>query len=127
MNTIIVSGNLGNNPEIKTKAQGKDLATFSLAYQITKEKTGWIKIQCWNKLAKTVEEYLSRGDKILIEGSLDYSTWEKDGKNQSKTDVIARRIEFIKVKGHKVSKEKDDIDRLFTLVDKASRNAVRNC
>ena len=98
MNTIIVSGNLGNNPEIKTKAQGKDLATFSLAYQITKEKTGWIKIQCWNKLAKTVEEYLSRGDKILIEGSLDYSTWEKDGKNQSKTDVIARRIEFIKVK-----------------------------
>ena len=35
-------------------------------------------------------------------------------------------IDFVKVKGHKVSNQKDDIDKLFTLVDRASRNAVRN-
>ena len=61
--------------------------------------------------------YYSKNNKRL-------SNYELYQQFYSLTDILD--CEFIKVKGHKSSKQKDSIDRIFTLVDKASRNAVRN-
>jgi len=99
INNIVISGNLGNDPEsFFTPTDGSQIVTFSLAFRSTKEKTGWIKITCFKKLAEIAEKYLHKGARIAVVGILDQSKWEtEDGQKRSNFSILANSIEFIKV------------------------------
>lgn len=99
MNTAIVSGNLGQDPEMFYTNNGDPIASFNLAVKSGKDKTSWIKVTAFTKLAEICETYLHKGAKVIVNGSFDQDKWEKDGVNHSAIKIIAFNIEFIKTDG----------------------------
>lgn len=98
MNIVIVSGNLGRDPESRVTTNGKKVVNFSLAVNDgygENRKTYWFDVVSWDKTADSVESYLSKGSKVLVEGRLQVRTYEKDGKTIYKTEIVAYRVEFL--------------------------------
>jgi len=104
MNAIILTGNLGADPESTfTANEGVHVVKFSLAFRSTHkdEKTNWIKVTCFNKQADLAEEYLHKGARVGIIGMLDMDKWETpSGETKTAYKVIANSIEFIKTNGN---------------------------
>lgn len=99
INQVILAGNVGKEPEVKTLDGGIKVATFSLATSTggykkqdgteVPEKTQWHNIVAWRGLAEIAEKYVHKGDKIIIMGTLQYREYEKDGIKRYVTDILA--------------------------------------
>jgi single-strand DNA-binding protein len=94
-------GNVGNEPEIKTTGGGTKIAKVSLATNRTfndrsgqqQEKTEWHRLTFWDKMADLVEQYVKKGDRLYIEGRIEYSQTEDDKGNQRFwTDIVVREM-----------------------------------
>ncbi|MDH5315020.1 MAG: single-stranded DNA-binding protein [Gemmatimonadota bacterium] len=105
LNKVILIGNLGADPEVRSTANGSRVATISVATSRQwknqsgerQEKTEWHRVVCWNNkgnaLADVVERYCKKGDKIYIEGSIEYRSWQdREGQTRYTTEVIARDL-----------------------------------
>ena len=101
VNKVILIGNLGKDPEIRTTPQGTSLARFSLATTTTwkdasgakQERTEWHDIVAWEKLAQICGEYLHKGKMVYVEGSLQTRSWEdQNGQKRYKTEVKASNV-----------------------------------
>jgi single-strand DNA-binding protein len=100
LNSCILTGNLGADVEMFYTSDGKPVATFSLAFRFGKDKTGWIKVSCFNKLAEVCEKFLHKGAKIAVIGSLDQEKWEtQSGESRTAYKLVAHSLEFIKTDG----------------------------
>ncbi len=100
LNSCILSGNLGADPEVFYGSEGDPVSTFNMAFKSSKKKTGWIKVTCFNKLAEITETYLHKGARIAVIGTLDQQKWETDeGATRTSYQLIANSIEFIKTDG----------------------------
>lgn len=102
VNKVILIGNIGNDPEVRTVNDSK-VANFSLATTERwkskngerKEKTSWHRVTMWRGLAEVAEKYLKKGDKVYIEGKLDYREYEQDGVTKYATDIIADNMQML--------------------------------
>lgn len=101
LNKVMLIGNVGNEPEIKTTGGGTKLAKVSLATNRTfndrsgqqQEKTEWHRLTFWDKMADLVEQYVKKGDRLYIEGRIEYSQTEDDKGNQRFwTDIVVREM-----------------------------------
>lgn len=101
LNKAQIIGNLGADPEIRSTANGTRVATLSVATSRSwtdrsgerQEKTEWHRVVCWDKLAEIVERYLKRGDRVYIEGRIEYRQWEgQDGQTRYTTEIRAREM-----------------------------------
>jgi single-strand DNA-binding protein len=101
VNKVILIGNLGKDPEIRTTPQGTTLARFSLATTTAwkdasgakQERTEWHDIVAWEKLAQICGEYLQKGKQVYVEGSLQTRSWEdQNGQKRYKTEVKANNV-----------------------------------
>ena len=100
MNLTLLTGNLGGDPESAFTSEGTQVVTFSLAFRSGKDKTSWIQVKCWNKMAEIAEKYLHKGAKIALIGALVQNKWTTDdGQSRSIHQVFANSIEFIKTDG----------------------------
>lgn len=109
MNTCIISGHLGSDPESIFTDSGTHIVNFPVAFRSTKEKTCWLKICCFNKTAEVAETYLHKGAKVGITGLLDQDKWEdNDGNKRSAFKLIANSIEFIKTDGRGFEDQNED-------------------
>lgn len=101
MNTCILTGNLGADPEsFFTPNEGVHIVTFSIAFRSTKDKTNWIKVTCFNKTAELAERHLHKGARVGVTALLDQDKWENsEGESRSAIKLIANSIEFIKTDG----------------------------
>ena len=100
MNTIILTGNLGADPESFFTPEGTHIVSFPFAFRSSKDKTSWIKITVFNKTAEVAAQYLHKGAKIAVSGILDQDKWETDeGQTRSAMKLIVNSIEFIKTDG----------------------------
>ena len=106
-NTVQLIGRLGNDPDIKRLESGAVLARISLAttevYRNQKkekvESTQWHSLVAWGKTAEYVEKYVSKGDKIGVEGKLINRRWkDKDDNNRYATEVRLNQILFLESK-----------------------------
>jgi single-strand DNA-binding protein len=98
LNKIMLIGNVGQDPEIKTTGGGTKLAKVSLATNRQwndrngqrQEKTEWHRVTFWDKMADLVEQYVKKGDRLYVEGRIEYSQTQDDKGNQRFwTDVVA--------------------------------------
>lgn len=99
INQVLLAGNVGKEPEVRTLDGGIKVATFSLATSTggykkqdgteVPEKTQWHSIVAWRNLAEIAEKYVHKGDKIIIMGTLQYREYEKDGIKRYVTDILA--------------------------------------
>ena len=100
VNKAILVGNLGKAPEVKYTTSGKAVANFSLAIdERYKDKSGewqdrteWVNVVLWERLAEIAKEYLSKGSKCYIEGRLATRNYEKDGHKVYVTEVIGSEL-----------------------------------
>lgn len=101
LNKVMLIGNVGAEPEIKTTPGGTKLAKVSLATNRVfsdrsggqQEKTEWHRLTFWDKLADLVEQYVHKGDRLYIEGRIEYSTTEGEGGTQRYwTDIVVREM-----------------------------------
>lgn len=100
LNHCVLSGHLGQDPEVKTTGEGTMIASFSLAFRSSKKNTGWIKVTCFNRLAEVAERYLHKGARIGLAGALEQQKWEtEEGQPRSAFGIVANSIEFIKTDG----------------------------
>lgn len=99
MNKAILLGNLGQKPEIRRTNDGRPIANLSLATSEVwrdkntgekREKTEWHRIVCFNEgLCKIIEEWLDKGDKIMVVGQLQTRSWEdKEGVKKYSTEIV---------------------------------------
>ena len=99
---LLLIGNCGKDPEVRTLENSVKVATFSVATSTggyTKqdgtevpEKTSWHNIVAWRGLAEITEKYLHKGDKVTIMGTISYREYEKDGIKHYVTDILAYDI-----------------------------------
>ena len=105
-NIVILSGNLGDAPELKHTKANKPFAVFDIATteffsgpEGKQEHTEWTRIEVWNNRAKPCAEILTKGSTVLVEGKLFTNKWEtEDGETKSFKVVRASKVEFIHVK-----------------------------
>jgi single-strand DNA-binding protein len=100
MNQLILTGNLGNDPEIFFGSEGDPGHIIFTGIHSGRDKTGWIKCVCFNKNAEIAEKYLHSGARIAVVGRLNQSKWKTDqGENRTSFEMIVNSIEFIKTDG----------------------------
>jgi single-strand DNA-binding protein len=101
LNKVMLIGNVGSEPEIKTTGGGTKLAKISLATNRTfndrsgqkQERTEWHRLTFWDKLADLVEQYVKKGDRVYVEGRIEYSQTEDDKGNQRFwTDIVVQEM-----------------------------------
>lgn len=111
LNSVVLAGNLGNDPEIHFSTAGEPIASFNLAFRASKQKTGWIRVTVFSKLAEITEKHLHKGAKIAVSGVLEYSQWEtNEGVKRSAIQMIANSVEFIKTDGRGFSEGENNED-----------------
>ena len=114
VNKVILIGNLGNDPEVRTTAGGGKVSTFSLATSRQwnsqsgekQEKTEWHRCVAWNSnwagasgkgsgtgLADIVEKYCRKGERVYVEGSIEYGQYkDKEGQTRYTTEIKVREL-----------------------------------
>ena len=124
VNKVILLGNLGQNPDIRTMQNGKKVCSFSIATSDSwkdkdtgekKEKTEWHRVVVFNEgLVGVVENYIKKGTKVYVEGSLQTRKWTDDkGTEKYTTEIIIQgyggRIDIVSAKGsnQELSEDKD--------------------
>ena len=97
MNSVILMGRLVRDVELKQTSTGKTYCRFSLAVkkEFTKDGADFINCVAWDKRAEILANYLSKGQRILIQGRLNTSSYEANGETRYSTDVIVDKITFI--------------------------------
>ena len=111
MNNTILIGNLGDDPKSFFTPDGVQIVTFDLAFKSGKDKTSWIRVSCFKKLAELSVKYLHKGARIGLVGRLDQSKWTtEDNQQRSSFRVIANQIEFIKTDGRGFEKDQQPED-----------------
>jgi single-strand DNA-binding protein len=105
LNKVTLIGNVGNDPEIRTTQGGGKVANFSLATSriwndqtgAKQEKTEWHKCVIWNNRASTLadvaEKYVRKGEKLYVEGEIEYRQYQdKDGQTKYITEIKVREL-----------------------------------
>ena len=112
VNKVILVGNLGRDAELRYTPGGAAVSTLNLATTEVwndrnnqrQEKTEWHRVVIWNNkgsnLADIAERYCKKGDKIYVEGSIEYRSWQdKDGQTRYTTEINARELILLSGKG----------------------------
>ena len=105
VNKVILIGNLGADPDVRTTPSGQMVATLSIATSETfnnregqrQERTEWHRVQLWGKQAELAQRYLTKGRKVYIEGRIQTRSWDdqQSGQKRYSTEVVANQMVFI--------------------------------
>ena len=102
-NKVIMVGNLTRDPELRYTPSGSAVCEFGIATNRSyttsdgqeREDTCFVDVSVWGRRGEVVSEYFSKGRPILIEGRLNYDTWETPDGRQSKHTIVAYNFEFV--------------------------------
>ena len=109
VNKVILVGNLGNDPETKYMPSGGAVTNISVATSEQwkdkqtgqpQERTEWHRVVFFNRLAEIAGEYLRKGGKVYIEGSLRTRKWQgQDGQDRYTTEIVASEMQMLDSRG----------------------------
>ena len=102
VNKVILVGNLGRDPEIRTMQSGDKVANLSVATSESwndrqtgerRERTEWHRVVIFGRVAEVAEQYLRKGSKVYVEGSLQTRKWQdQSGQDRYSTEVVLQRF-----------------------------------
>lgn len=102
MNKVILMGNLVADPELKTTQNGKSIGEFRVAVRRARKnpqgeyESDFLRCRCFGATAEFVSKFFTKGRRILVEGSIQTSSWDKeDGTKGFSTDIIVDSVEFV--------------------------------
>src|ERR687890_1035073 len=98
-NRVVLGGNLTRDPELRFTQAGVPVCSFGIAVNRVRsrnEEVDFFDISAWRELGETIATYKKKGDPILVEGRLQYRTWEaQDGSKRSKVDVVSENVQLL--------------------------------
>lgn len=110
-NIVILAGNIGQNPEVRTTQGGTKITNFTLATSRPRLSEGrairdengyrvmdteWHRITCFNGLGKTVAEHSEKGMKVMVHGRIHYTKWtDATGTDRYGCEIIAEKVDFL--------------------------------
>jgi single-strand DNA-binding protein len=98
-NKVVVAGNLTRDPELRFTSGGVPVCGFGLAVNRVRsknEEVDFFDISAWRELGETIANYKKKGDPVLIEGRLQFRSWEaQDGSKRNKVDIVAENVQFL--------------------------------
>ena len=113
VNKVIIVGNVGADVEAKFLPNGKAVANITLATSESwkdktsgeqKELTEWHKVVFFDRIAEIVHEYVSKGSKLYIEGSLKTRKWQgQDGQDRYTTEIVGKEMQMLDSKSDRPS------------------------
>jgi len=99
VNKVILVGNAGRDPDVQTTASGTKVAHLSLATSRRvprngsyEERTEWHRLTLWDRLAELAENYVRKGDRLYVEGRMEYDSYEKNGVTIPTAEVSVREL-----------------------------------
>jgi single-strand DNA-binding protein len=104
LSKVILVGNLGSDPEMRYTPSGKAVTSFRMATNRryttsageSKEETDWFRVSVWGKQAEQVNQFLSKGRQVYVEGRFHARSWEgQDGQMRTSLEVTADRVLFL--------------------------------
>lgn len=109
INKVILIGNVGGDPEVRYMPNGNAVTTISVATSETwkdkqtgdkQERTEWHRVVCFNRLGEIAGEYVRKGSKLYVEGSLRTRKWQdQQGQDRYTTEIVAADIQMLDSKG----------------------------
>ena len=109
VNKVILVGNLGRDPEIRSTPSGQPVASFSLATTRRwrdksgqrQEQTEWHNIVVWGKQAEIAGQYLTKGKQIFLEGRLQTRSWDdkQSGEKKYRTEIVCDNFQMLGSRG----------------------------
>ncbi len=109
VNKVILVGNLGRDPELRSTTSGQPVASFTLATNRRwrdrdgnrQEQTEWHNIVCWGRQAEIAGQYLTKGKQIYVEGRLQTRSWEdrQSGEKRYRTEVVCDNFQMLGARG----------------------------
>ena len=109
VNKVILVGNLGKDPEAKFMPNGNAVTNITIATSETwkdkqsgqqQERTEWHRVVFFNRLAEIAGEYLKKGSKVYLEGSLRTRKWQaQDGQDRYTTEIVANEMQMLDSRG----------------------------
>lgn len=109
INKVILVGNVGVDPDVRYLPNGNAVTTLSLATSETwkdkqtgdkQERTEWHRVVCFNRLGEIAGEYVRKGSKLYVEGSLRTRKWQDpQGQDRYTTEIVASDIQMLDSKG----------------------------
>lgn len=108
LNKVMLIGNVGSDPEIRTTSTGTMVAKLSLATNRTyqdrsgqrQEQTEWHRLTFFARLAEIVEQYVKKGDRLYVEGRIEYSQTQDDqGNTRYWTDIVVNEMVMLGTAG----------------------------
>lgn len=94
MNSVIINGNLGKEPEVTMTTTGKKFCKFSIANDKGNKETQWADCRAWDTRAEYLEKYCHTGYRLLVQGRIMFDSYKKDGENKKSTYILCDRIEI---------------------------------
>lgn len=109
LNQVSVSGNLGADAELRSTKGGTPVLTFALAVNERVRQTdgtwgdraSWVDCVLFGPRAQALADWLRKGCKVAVQGRLRTSTWERDGVNHKRTEVVVEEVDLMTVKRDK--------------------------
>ena len=109
LNKVMIIGNLGRDPEVRTTPSGQNVANFTIATNRKwkdrdgnlQEKTEWHQVVCWGRQAEIAGQYLTKGKMIYVEGRLETRSWEDKthGDKRYRTEIICDNFQMLGKRG----------------------------
>ena len=100
LNRVMLLGNLGADPELRMTQGGQAILKLRLATtetyldrnQARQERTEWHQVTLWGKRGEALSKFLTKGDRLFVEGRISTSSYEKDGEKRYRTEIVATNI-----------------------------------
>ena len=100
LNKVMLIGNVGSDPDVRATSSGGQVAKVSLATSRQwkdgsgqqKEKTEWHRLTFFGRLVDVVDQWIKKGDRLYVEGRIEYSETEKDGQKKYWTDIVVNEM-----------------------------------
>ncbi len=115
VNKIILVGNVGRDPDIQQTKSGTKVAHLSLATNRRppagadgQPRTDWHRLTLWNRLAQFAEDYIKMGDRIYIEGRVEYDSYERDGISIPTADINVKEVVLLSSRANDDEEELDE-------------------
>ncbi len=126
INKVILVGHVGRDPDVQTTASGTRVAHFSLATSrriprangALEERTEWHRLTLWDRLAEIAEEYVRKGDRLYVEGRIEYDSFEKNGVTVPTSEVHVR--ELVMLGGPRAAAAPDDAEEAEAEAEEAA-------
>ena len=136
VNKVMLLGNLGRDPEVRTFPNGDSVCNFSIATSTSwkdkasgekKEKTEWHNIVMYRKLAEIAGEYLKKGSSVFVEGSLQTRKWQtKEGQDRYTTEIAADTMQMLGGRENRNSEPSNTDDNFNQEPERVNKTAEKS-